>query len=228
MPSGGGVHSIGNLHDYRRQASILGAARWRTAQEQAMAIPRARRAAVAAMLAIAPVSSSLTAQDIGDRVRVSSIGGVTTIGEVADVSDDGFELVGQGRRQSFTYGQIYRLERSAGARRLWKRGLAYGAATGVTVGLAMGLMAEAACDLLPWVTVDVGQCHERWPLEVALLAGLHLGVRAGGLGMAVGALIRRESWMPIPIRGRRFMFSPLVGPVPGRRGGVMLGGRLGL
>ena len=58
------------------------------------------------------------------------VGGTTTIGAVSAVSDEGFELLGDGRRQSFAYGTIYRLEQSLGTRSLWKRGWRTGPAPG--------------------------------------------------------------------------------------------------
>lgn len=195
-----------------------------------------RGAAAAGMLAVALVSSPLAAQDVGDRVRVYVVGvGAAATGEVAAVSGEGFDvLVGQGRRQSFGYDQIYGLDRSLGARRLWKKGLAYGAGAGAATGVVMGLMFVTGCELFTelFTVVTLGlaaendKCAEQG-LEVALLAGLELGLMAGGLGMAIGALIRRESWEPIPVGGGRLTFSPLIGPVPGRGGGVILGGRLG-
>lgn len=183
-------------------------------------------AAAASMLAIAPVSCSLTAQEVGDRVRVF-VAGTTTIGEVTALSDEGFELIGQGRRQSsFKYGRIYRLERSLGARHAWKRGLAYGAAGGVALGLLLGVFQAGACE---WLTAGLldGECAGHG-LQVAVVAGVNMGVAGGVLGTAVGALIRRESWTPIPIAGRRLTSRPMVGPI-GRRGagGAVLGGRLG-
>ena len=178
------------------------------------------------MLAVAPASSPLAAQNIGDRVRVSA-GGTTTIGEVTTVSREGFDLLGRGRRQSFRYGQIYRLERSLGAHYLWKKGLAYGAGSGVALGLLLGVFQAGACD---WLTLGLltGECAEHG-LRVAVVAGVNMGAVGGALGTAIGAFIRRESWTAIPIGGRRLSFSPLVGPI-GRagHGGMVLGGRLAL
>ena len=167
-----------------------------------MAISRAFgiRAAAAGMLAVALLSSSLAAQDAGDRVRVF-VGGTTTVGEVAAVSDEGLELVGDGRRQSFAYGTIYRLEQSLGTRSLWKKGLAYGAGAGFGAGVLLGFLHGSACDALTLGTFR-GECAE-YGVEVAVTVGVTWGAVAGVLGMAVGALITRESWMAIPIRGRR-------------------------
>lgn len=177
-----------------------------------MVISRASAAgaATACMLAIALVSSPLAAQNIGDRVRVFS-GGTTTIGEVTAVSSEGFDLLGRGKRQSFSYGQIYRLERSLGARHLWKKGLAYGAGGGVALGLLLGVFQASACD---WLTLGLltGECAEHG-LRGAVVAGVNVGAVGGVLGMAIGALMRRESWTPISIAGRRFTVSSLVGPV---------------
>lgn len=177
------------------------------------------------MLAIALLSSSLTAQEVGERVRIT-IAGARAVGQVAAVSAEGIELFGGGRRLSFNHRQIYRLERSLGVRSRWKRGLAYGAGAGVATGLALGLVAGTGCFLLPVVMLGA-ECEEGQARNVALAAGLELGVLAGGVGMAVGALIRRELWMPIPIPGRGVTFSPLIGPIGGGgHGGLVLGGRL--
>ena len=182
-------------------------------------------AALVGMLAVALVSSSLAAQDVGDRVRVLS-GGTTTIGEVTALSSDGFELLGHGRRHAFTYGQIYRLEQSLGARSLWKKGLVYGAGGGFGAGVLLGFLNGIACDALTFGILG-GECAAIG-LEVAIVAGVTWGGVGGVLGMAVGALITRESWTAIPIRGRQLKFRPMVGPVGrGGHGGVVLGGRIG-
>ena len=72
-----------------------------------------------------------------------------TVASSPSLSDEGFALLGQGRRQSFKYGQIYRLERSLGARHPWKRGLAYGAGGGVALGLLLGVFRAGACEGRP-------------------------------------------------------------------------------
>ena len=183
-------------------------------------------AAVMGVLAVAPASSPLAGQDIGDRVRVS-VGGTTTIGEVTAVRSEGFDLLGRGRRQSFGYGQIYRLERSLGTAHLWKKGLAYGAGGGVALGLLLGVFQASACEWLA-LGIPTGECAEHG-LRAAVVAGVNMGAVGGVLGTAVGAFMKRESWTPIPIDGRRLKVSPMVGPI-GRagRGGVVLGGRLTL
>ena len=193
-----------------------------------MAVSRALgiRAAAAGMLAVALAPSSLAAQDVGDRVRVFSVG-TATIGAVSAVSDEGFELLGDGRRRSFAYGTIYRLEQSLGTRSLWKKGLAYGAGAGFGAGVLLGFLHGSACDALTLGTFS-GECAE-YGVEVAVTAGVTWGGVAGVLSMAVGALITRETWMVIPIRGRQLTFRPMVGPVGrGGHGGVVLGGRIGL
>ena len=130
------------------------------ARSMAMAISRVSgiRAAAAGMLAVALAPSSLAAQDVGDRVRVF-VGGTTTIGAVSAVSDEGFELLGDGRRQSFAYGTIYRLEQSLGTRSLWKKGLAYGAGAGFGAGVLLGFLHGSACDALTLGTFR-GECAE--------------------------------------------------------------------
>ena len=193
-----------------------------------MAISRASgiRAAAAGMLAVALLSSSLAAQHIGDRVRVF-VGGTTTVGEVAAVSDEGLELVGDGRRQSFAYGTIYRLEQSLGTRSLWKKGLAYGAAIGSGAGVLLGFLHGSACDALT-LGVFSGECAEHG-FRVAVTAGATWGAVAGVIGMAVGAVITRESWMAIPIRGRRLEVRPMIEPIGrGGGGGLVLAVRIGL
>lgn len=184
------------------------------------------RAGAAGMLAVTLVSSSLAAQDVGDRVRVF-VGGTTTIGEVAAAGDEGFELVSNGKRQSFAYGTIYRLEQSLGTRSLWKKGLVYGAGAGFGAGVLMGLLIGTTCEVLT-LGVLSGDCAEHG-FRVAVAAGATWGAVAGSVGMAVGAVMTRESWMAIPIRGRRLEVGPMIEPT-GRRGGggVDLGGRIGL
>lgn len=191
-----------------------------------MTISRAFGTAAGALLAVALVSSSLAAQSVGERVRVF-VGGTTIVGEVAAVSDEGLELLGRGRRQSFAFGRIYRLELSLGTRSLWKKGLAYGVGAGFGAGVLLGVLAGSWCDELTLGGLS-GECSEH-VFEVAAAAGVTWGGVAGVLGLAVGALVTRESWTAIPIRGGRLTFGPMIEPMGrGGRGGAVLGGRIGL
>ena len=54
------------------------------------------------------------------------------------------------------------------------------------------------------------------------------GAIGGVAGAAVGALIRREAWEPVPLGDAGVGFSPILLPQPGLGGrfGLLLGGRL--
>ena len=171
-------------------------------------------ASLAFVMALVPVGEGLTslplsAQSIGDRIRVTTPG-LTAVGEVTVVDDQGFQMLHRGTLQSFSYRAIARLERSAGRQSQWKTGLLYGGGAGVGAGLLYGALVSGACDTLT-LGGATQECAEVGA-EVALLAALTWGAGGGLLGAGVGALVRRESWADIPFARTDLSFRPIVRP----------------
>ena len=167
-------------------------------------------------------SLPLSAQSIGDRIRVTTPG-LTAVGEVTVADDQGFQMLRGGTLQSFSYREIARLERSAGRQSQWKAGLLYGGGAGVGAGLLYGALVSGACD-----TLTLGGATEECAeigAEVALLAALTWGAAGGLLGMGVGSLIRRELWTDIPFARTDLSFIPIVGPGPATNS-MLLGVRI--
>ena len=173
-------------------------------------------ASLAFVLALVLVCEGLTshplaAQSIGDRLRVTTPG-LTAVGEVAVVDDQGFQMLHRGTLQSFSYRDIARLERSAGRQSQWRAGLLYGGGAGVGAGLLYGALVGSTCDVLT-LGGATEECAEVGA-EVALLAALTWGAAGGLLGMGVGALIRQELWTDIPFARTDLSFRLIVGRGP--------------
>lgn len=162
----------------------------------------------------------LSGQSVGDRVRVTTIG-MTVVGEVAGLGDEGLQVLHGGSRQTFSYREITRLQRSAGRESRWKDGLLYGGGCGVVAGVVYGRLWGSACETL---TGASGECDEIG-LQAAIWAAMTWGAGGGLLGMGIGALIRRELWADIPVRRTGFAFRPLLVPGP-RSGTLVVGARL--
>ena len=148
-------------------------------------------------------------QDVGDRVRVTTGGGMVA-GRIVGVSGDGFELgLSGGGSGSFTRADIVRLERSLGTSSAWKRGLLYGGAGGALVGFTVAnTLITATCDVVTLGTATE-ECSEEG-FGVALANGAIWGALGGLLGMGVGALIRGpERWEDIAFGGMDAAFSPI-------------------
>ena len=167
-------------------------------------------------------SLPLSAQSIGDRIRVTTPG-LTAVGEVTVADDQGFQMLEGGTLQSFSYREIARLERSAGRQSQWKAGLLYGGGAGVGAGLLYGALVSGTCDTLT-LGGATAECAEIGA-EVALLAALTWGAAGGLLGMGVGALVRRELWTDIPFARTDLSFIPIVGPGPATNS-MLLGVRI--
>ena len=79
----------------------------------------------------------LLAQDVGDRIRATTNGGVV-VGRIVALSGGGFDLgMSGGGSGSFARADIVRLERSLGSTSQWKRGLLYGGGGGALVGFTI-------------------------------------------------------------------------------------------
>ena len=145
---------------------------------------------------------------VGDRVRASAAD-TTIVGQVTRLTDQGFELGRGEMRRSFAYRDLYRLEVSGGTRSSWIEG------TGDELGLFV-------CVVAGWLVVPW------WCFGDFLGKALVGGAIGGVAGAAVGALIRREAWEPVPLGDAGVGFSPILLPQPGLGGrfGLLLGGRL--
>ena len=163
---------------------------------------------------------------VGDRVRASAAD-TTIVGQVTRLTDRGFELGRGDMRRSFAYRDLYRLEVSGGTRSSWIEGTAIGVAAGGLVGLTQ---AEIPGDELGlFVCVVAGWLVVPWWCFGDFLGKALMGGAIGGVaGAAVGALIRREAWEPVPLGDAGVGFSPILLPQPGLGGrfGLLLGGRL--
>ncbi|MXX56625.1 MAG: hypothetical protein F4106_03400 [Gemmatimonadetes bacterium] len=169
-----------------------------------------------------PALLPLSAQSIGDRIRVTTPG-ATTVGEVTIVDDHGFRIREGEIHRSFTYREIARLERSTGRKSRWKTGLLYGGGAGVGAGLLYGALVSGACDALTLGGASQ-ECAETGA-EVAVVAGLVWGAAGGLLGTGVGALVRRELWTDIPFARADVSLRPIIGRVPGTNS-MLLGVRI--
>ena len=159
----------------------------------------------------ASISLPLSAQSIGDRIRVTTPG-VTAVGEVTTMDDQGLQMLNGGILQSFSYRQIARLERSAGHQSQWRKGLIYGGGAGVGAGLLYRALVSGACDTLT-LGVATEDCAEVGA-EVAFLAAVTWGAAGGLLGTGVGALVRRELWADVPFTRADVSFRPIIGRGP--------------
>ena len=166
---------------------------------------------------------SLSAQEIGNRVRVT-IDGKILSGEVFETSDAGFTLtLSQEKLREISNTEIEKLEvRTCCIDYVW----AYSTMAGMLVG---GLLGAYAADgvvctdtsVLGLVGDDTCEIHGN---------AFWWGILGGGTaGLFVGRALFREEWENIPIRGRSGpMLGPLVDIGLGRSGDatVMLGARL--
>ena len=147
-------------------------------------------------------------QDVGDRVRVTTGGGMVA-GRIVGVSGDGFELgLSGGGSGSFTRADIVRLERSLGTSSAWKRA----SCTAARAERSWVYDREYADnrDLRRGDARDgyggmLGRGVRRSPGQRR-----DLGALGGLLGLGVGALMRGpERWEDIALGGMEATFSPI-------------------
>ncbi len=154
--------------------------------------------------------NAIIQQIAGQRVRVTHDGS-RTIGRISGIYSDGFDLVTTGNMSGRYYVKdIVRLERSLGMERNVGKGLLIGCG----VGTALVVLTFAD-------DVDTG---EAW---VGLVT---LGNLVGALpGLAVGYMVKSESWEDIPVAGMGGVsFRPTIDVKYDRGGnhGVFVGGRI--
>ena len=140
---------------------------------------------------------TLSAQDVGDRLRVTFLEGSIS-GTVVSMSSSSFELGMPGNRNRLVlFDDIRKLERSLGTRSFWKHGLVYGAGAGVAAGILYGALTHEACEVLTLGSTK--EVCDEFGFKVAVQAAAVWGGGIGLGGLIVGALIRRQEWAAIPI-----------------------------
>ena len=149
------------------------------------------------IIGLAAGPQALFAQDVGERVRVTTVYG-SVVGQVVETDDDRFTLSGGG---SFRHIDINGLERSTG-RSAWQRGLVWGGAVGALGGTVLAAWASSLCFVEACDDGDVS-------LGTALVGGVIFGAAGGVAGMGIGALLGPERWESIPL-GSDIVASPLA------------------
>ena len=140
---------------------------------------------------------TLSAQDVGDRLRVTFLEGSIS-GTVVSMSSSSFELGMPGNRNRLVlFDDIRKLERSLGTRSYWKEGLFYGACLGVAGGILVGALTHETCDLLSLGSTE--EFCDEFGFKVAAQAAVVWGGGIGLGGLIIGSLIRRQEWASIPI-----------------------------
>ena len=141
--------------------------------------------------------STLSAQDVGDRLRVTFLE-ESVSGTVVSMSSSSFEISqGDNRTRLVLFENIRKLERSLGTRSHWKEGLVYGACIGVAGGILIGALMHGSCDLLTFGSVEE-EC-DSFGFKVGLVSAAAGGGSIGLGGLIIGSLIRRQEWAVIPI-----------------------------
>ena len=141
--------------------------------------------------------SILSAQDVGDRLRVTFLEGSIS-GTVVSMSSSSFEINQAGNRTRLVlFDDIRKLERSLGTRSYWKEGLLYGAGLGVAAGILYGALTHEACDVLTLGSTE--EFCDEVGYKTTILSAAVWGGGIGLGGLIVGSLIRRQEWAAIPI-----------------------------
>jgi len=142
------------------------------------------------IIGLAAGPHALFAQDVGERVRVTTADG-RVVGQVVETDDDRFTFGGGG---SFQHIEVIGLERSTGRGSAWKRGLMWGGAVGAVGGTVFAAWASTLCFTEACDRRDVN-------LRTALVGSVIFGAVGGVAGMGIGALLPGpEQWQSIPLR----------------------------
>lgn len=161
----------------------------------------------------------VSAQVPGERIRVTLVA-ERIVGVIAESRPDEFLFTdGGGASRTLAHEEIQRLERSLGLQSQWRRGLLYGALSGVALaGLnALRLGDDDSGGFLSFST------EERFLLGSLVFGGLGVAI-----GTVVGALIKRERWQEIEDWGSlgstpRLMVDLSAGP--GGSPALLIGGQ---
>ena len=173
------------------------------------------------------ISSSLPAQEVDGRLRVTLTNGSRYVGTVSGKSHHGFILSpdGGGTAVSFKMGEIMKLEKSVGKKTNERRGRYLGIAAGAVLGGLAGAAVsrgacragEAAAGGLFWY--DNGQEEKETDCgtsPTAFLVGAVVGVGFPGkvfgrVGAAIGSRSESEEdvWMPLNLPPSAFL-APML------------------
>ncbi|MDE2876863.1 MAG: hypothetical protein OXU69_01605 [Gemmatimonadota bacterium] len=150
------------------------------------------------LIGLAAGPHALFAQDVGERVRVTTRD-IIVVGQVVEIDEDQITL---SRGGSFRRIDIIGLERSAGLPSTEKRALVLGVLGGVAGAVAGSFFLPSCIPLLGSECDDDGA-----PILGAIVGGA-VGV---GVGVGIGKLLPRplERWERIPMGGD-IVASPLV------------------
>lgn len=150
------------------------------------------------LVALALWGSGLKAQAVGDRVRASLVD-ETMVGEVAAVSEHGFQLGNGDREYSLLFGDLVKLERSVGRKRAWIEGYLVGA----TLLVYPGIQLIKTC--LDDPTLGDNAVLTIFCMLFLIAPGAALvcaGVLiTGPIGAMVGVFVRTDVWEQVAIPG---------------------------
>lgn len=142
------------------------------------------------IIGLAAGPHALFAQDVGERVRVTTVD-ATVVGQVVETDDDRFTLSGGG---SFRHIDVIGLERSTGPGSAWRRGLVWGGAVGAVGGTVFAAWSSTLCFTEACDDGDVS-------LGTALVGAVIFGAAGGAAGMGIGRLLPGpERWESVPLR----------------------------
>ena len=154
---------------------------------------------VAVLLAMA--AGPLWGQEIGSRVRVTTMNGLM-IGTVENKGSDRFNLnLEGGISRSVAFGEIQVLELSLGKRSNAKKGFMIGAGAGVLAGVLWGLAVSDNCsDIFQGMFAganDLG-CKEAGASTMVLASAIWGSVLGLG-GAGIGHRLKSESWEEVRV-----------------------------
>lgn len=157
-------------------------------------------------LALAGAATPVRAQQMGDRVRVS-LPDSTAIGEVAAVTDEGFDIVRDSTLFSFEYQSIDGLDRSVGTKRMGFEGVLLGAYIPIRLGFELITGCAGAIE-------DGSGAGAIFLGVICFIPGLTIAVVGAPIGAVVGGVagifIHREEWAAISLDGRHGRLSLLL------------------
>lgn len=144
---------------------------------------KSRSAAFALAVALGMViPGAVSAQLVGDRVRVTLSDTRWTVGVVTQIDPDELEIsLSDGRSRVLAAGDVVRIERRTGQRH-WKKGFMIGAAAGGMFALTFPVVTTGE-------DVSLGDYIGIRVILVSIAVPLH-----GAVGTLIGGLIKTEGW----------------------------------